>query len=81
MKFEEATVHPGEVLQHEFLTPRGLTVQSIAQKSGLQIPILMGVLGKVRPVNENTAKGLADALGTSIGFWLDLQADYDKEVT
>lgn len=73
-------IHPGEVLQNQFLAPRGMTVQTFARKSGMQMPILMGLIGKTRPVNENTAKALADATGTSIQYWLDLQADYDKEV-
>lgn len=74
-----STVHPGEVLQEEFLAPLGISQNALAR--AMAVPprrINEIVLGK-RGVTADTAVRLAAALGTSDRFWLGLQADYDLE--
>ena len=72
-------VHPGEVLLEEFLKPLGLSQTRLAQAMGVP-PRRVNeiVLGK-RAITADTAVRLARALGTSEGFWMGLQADYDLE--
>lgn len=74
-----SNVHPGEVLQEEFLMPLGISQNALAR--AMAVPprrINEIVLGK-RGVTADTAVRLAAALGTSERFWLGLQADYDLE--
>lgn len=74
-----SNVHPGEVLQEEFLLPLGISQNALAR--AMNVPprrINEIVLGK-RGVTADTAVRLAAALGTSERFWLDLQADHDLE--
>ncbi|MDH5830812.1 HigA family addiction module antitoxin [Luteimonas sp. M1R5S18] len=74
-----SNVHPGEVLQEEFLAPLGISQNALAR--AMAVPprrINEIVLGK-RGVTADTAVRLAAALGTSERFWLGLQADYDLE--
>lgn len=74
-----SNVHPGEVLQEEFLAPLGISQNALAR--AMAVPprrINEIVLGK-RGVSADTAVRLAAALGTSERFWLGLQADYDLE--
>lgn len=72
-------IHPGEVLLEEFLTPLGISQYKLAKTMGVQ-PIRIGeICAGRRSITADTALRLARALGTTPGFWLGLQADYDTE--
>jgi len=73
-------VHPGEILQKEFLEPMGLSQNKLAL--ALHVParrINEIVLGK-RGVTADTALRLARYFGMSAQFWLGLQMDYELDV-
>lgn len=72
-----APVHPGEVLEEEFLKPLDITQYRLAK--GLHVPprrINEIVLGK-RAISADTALRLARFFGNSARFWLNLQISYD----
>jgi len=72
-------IHPGEILKEEFLEPLGISQYKLAKTIGVQ-PIRIGeICAGRRSITANTALRLSRALGTSPGFWLGLQADYDTE--
>ena len=74
-------IHPGEVLLEEFLNPMGISQNALAR--AIKVPprrINEIVLGK-RGITADTALRLSRAFGTSEGFWMGLQADYDLEET
>jgi len=73
-------LHPGEILQEEFLSPLGLSQNKLA--IALHVParrINEIVLGK-RRVTADTALRLARYFGMSPQFWLGLQMDYELDV-
>jgi addiction module HigA family antidote len=73
-------IHPGEVLQKEFLKPMGISQNSLALR--IRVParrINEIVLGK-RGITADTALRLAKFFGTSARFWLGLQLDYDLDI-
>ena len=73
-------VHPGEVLQHEFITPMGLTQNKLA--IALHVParrINEIVLGK-RSITADTALRLSRYFKNSAQFWLGLQMDFDLDI-
>ena len=73
-------VHPGEVLQHEFIRPMGLTQNRLA--IALHVParrINEIVLGK-RSVTADTALRLSRYFKNSAQFWLGLQMDHDLDI-
>ena len=73
-------VHPGEILQKEFLEPMGLSQNKLAM--ALHVParrINEIVLGK-RRVTADTALRLARYFNNSAQFWLGLQMDYELDV-
>ncbi|MBF0532326.1 MAG: HigA family addiction module antidote protein [Candidatus Omnitrophica bacterium] len=73
-------IHPGEVLNEEFLDPMGISQNQMARS--LMVPprrINEIVLGK-RRITADTALRLAKYLNTSPQFWMNLQADYDLDV-
>jgi addiction module HigA family antidote len=73
-------VHPGEILQMEFLEPLGMSQYRLAK--GIRVPprrINEIVHGK-RGISADTALRLARFFGTSERFWLNLQNRYDLEI-
>lgn len=79
MEKKLAPVHPGEVLQEEFLKPIGMSQNYLALQ--LRVParrINEIVLGK-RGITADTALRLARFFGNSAKFWLGLQTDYDLD--
>lgn len=73
------TIHPGEVLLKQFLTPMGISRSALARAAGISpVDINNIVLGR-RDVTVYTDARLAAALGTSKCFWLELQAEFDLE--
>lgn len=72
-------IHPGEILLEEFLVPMEISQNALAR--AISVPprrINEIVLGK-RGITADTALRLSRAFGTSEGFWMGLQADYDLE--
>ena len=82
MKTEKmAPVHPGEILQQEFLTPMGLSQNRLA--IALRVParrINEIVLGR-RGITADTALRLARYFNMSPQFWLGLQMDYELDLS
>jgi addiction module HigA family antidote len=75
-----APVHPGEILNEEFLTPLEMTQYRLAK--GLRVParrINEIVQGK-RAISADTALRLGRFFGNSPRFWLNLQMSYDLEL-
>ena len=64
---------PGEVLEEEWLKPKGMSQTALAEKMGLQVQVVNGVVQGRRAVTARTALLLAKALGTTPQFWLNLQ--------
>ncbi|HEY4106912.1 MAG TPA: HigA family addiction module antitoxin [Polyangiaceae bacterium] len=75
-----APIHPGEILEEEFLKPLALSQYRLAK--GLRAPprrINEIVLGK-RAISADTALRLGRFFRNAPRFWLNLQASYDLEV-
>jgi len=73
-------VHPGEVLQEEFLNPMGLSQSRAALAMGVHPRRINEIaLGK-RGITADTALRLAKFFGTSAELWLGLQKDYELDV-
>jgi addiction module HigA family antidote len=73
-------IHPGEVLQQEFVVPMGMTQNKLAME--LHVParrINEIVLGK-RSITADTALRLSRYFKNSAQFWLGLQMDYDLDI-
>jgi addiction module HigA family antidote len=69
--------HPGEILHEEFLKPMGISPQELADS--IRVPyqhIDELVIGK-REITPSMALRLARYLGTTAGFWMNLQLRWD----
>jgi len=69
-------IHPGEVLQEEFLIPMGITAHALAMKLHVPAPRIHDIVNEKRAVSIDTALRLARYFGTTAEFWLNLQQRY-----
>ena len=72
-------IHPGEILLEEFLIPMGISQNRLANDIGVPPRRINEIVHGERAITADTDLRLARALGTSEGFWVGLQADYDLE--
>lgn len=70
-------VHPGKLFKTLVIEGTGVTVQSVAQKSGISREMLHRILRGDASITAKTAIGLAEASGTEPSFWLRAQNIYD----
>lgn len=72
-------IHPGEVLLEEFLKPLNISQNKLARDINVPPRRINEIVHGLRSMTADTDLRLSRALGTSEGFWLGLQADYDLE--
>lgn len=73
-------VHPGEILQEEFLVPLNVSPGRLAADTGLPLGRLRAILAGRRAVSADTAVRLGMFFGTSPEFWLRCQERCDLEM-
>jgi addiction module HigA family antidote len=74
-------IHPGVILEEEFLRPLGLSAYALAKAIGVPRNRITGIIRGERAVTADTALRLGRFFGMSPDFWLGLQMDYDLEAT
>lgn len=72
-------VHPGEILQEEFLGPLELSQNQVARDLGVPPRRINEIILGKRRISADTALRLARYFDMSPEFWLQLQMDYDLE--
>ncbi|MDI7260975.1 MAG: HigA family addiction module antitoxin [Thermodesulfobacteriota bacterium] len=73
-------VHPGEILQKEFLEPMGLSQNRLALALGVPARRINEIVLGKRGITADTALRLARYFKISPQFWLGLQMDYELDV-
>jgi antitoxin HigA-1 len=72
-------IHPGEVLEEEFLKPLGVTAYKLAKSARIPLTRISEIIKGRRRVTADTALRLSTFFGNSPRFWLGLQNDFDLE--
>lgn len=72
-------IHPGEILQEEFLIPLKITAYRLSKDIGIPQTRVSEILKGNRRITADTALRLSYYFGNSPKFWLGLQDDYDLE--
>ncbi|MBI5163693.1 MAG: HigA family addiction module antidote protein [Magnetospirillum sp.] len=72
-------IHPGEILQEEFLKPAGVDVDALAEALRLPRERLDALVAGEGAMCVDTALRLSHYFGTSERFWLEMQLSYDLE--
>ena len=72
-------IHPGDILQEEFLLPLNITTYRLAKNTGIPQTRISEIIKGNRGITAGTALRLSKYFGTTAKFWLGLQDDFDLE--
>ena len=72
-------IHPGEILQEEFLLPLNITAYRLSKDIGIPQTRISEIMKCNRRITADTALRLSKYFGNSAKFWLGLQDDFDIE--
>lgn len=72
-------IHPGEILNEEFLIPLGISAYRLAKETFIPQTRVSEIIKGNRKITADTALRLSKFFGNSPRFWLGLQNDYDLE--
>jgi addiction module HigA family antidote len=70
-------IHPGKMLQEEFIAPLGITQRALAAKLGWTVAKLNELINGKRGITADSALDLSAEFGTSPEVWLSLQMYFD----
>jgi addiction module HigA family antidote len=74
-----ANIHPGEILNEEFLIPMNITAYRLAKETKISQTRISQIIKSQRSITVDTALRLAKFFGNSPEFWINLQNHYDLE--
>jgi antitoxin HigA-1 len=74
-----APIHPGEILQEDFLVPMNISAYKLAKETFIDQTRISEIIRGKRSVSIDTALRLAKFFGTSPEFWINIQTQYDME--
>ena len=72
-------IHPGEVLDEEFLKPLNISAYRLAKEIKIPQTRISEIIKSKRRITADTALRFSIFFGTTPQFWLGLQDDYDLE--
>jgi HTH-type transcriptional regulator/antitoxin HigA len=73
-------IHPGETIK-EALTDSETTQKELAIRADVSEKFVSQVISGKKDISKNFAKKLGAVFGTGTSFWINLQANFDKEIT
>lgn len=74
-----ANVHPGEILNNEFLVPLEISAYRLSKDLKIPQTRISEIIKGNRRITTDTALRLSIYFGNSAKFWLGIQNDYDIE--
>ncbi|MEI8271054.1 MAG: HigA family addiction module antitoxin [Paludibacter sp.] len=72
-------IHPGEVLNEEFLIPLEISAYKLSKDLEIPQTRISQIVKGNRRITADTALRLSSYFGNSAKFWLGLQDDFDIE--
>ena len=72
-------IHPGEILNEEFLRPMNITHSRLAEAIGVDPRRIHAIVHGQRSITAETARLLSRFFGNSAQFWMGLQSQYELE--
>ena len=73
-------IHPGEILDEEFLKPLAISQYRLSKDIGVPPVRINEIVHGKRGITADTALRLAKFFGTTAEFWMNLQIHFDLEV-
>ncbi len=72
-------IHPGEILDEEFLQPMNVSRYRLAKSIGVDARRIHAIVHGERSITAETALLFSRFFGNSAAFWMGLQSQYDLE--
>ncbi len=72
-------IHPGEILNEEFLRPMNVTQYHLAKAIGVDARRIHAIVHGERSITAETALLFSRFFGNSAVFWMGLQSQYNLE--
>ncbi|MEG6552503.1 HigA family addiction module antitoxin [Desulfocurvibacter africanus] len=79
MHDSNSPIHPGEILNEEFLQPLSISMNQLSRDLNISDQRVSQIVRGRRAITTDTAMRLAAYFKTSPEFWLNLQMRYDLE--
>ena len=73
-------IHPGEILEEEFLKPFNISQYRLAKDINVPARRINEIVHGTRSISADTALRLSKYFGNSAQFWMNLQNKYDLEL-
>ena len=70
-------LHPGMVIRRDYMEQQEIGPAALAERVGVDTSTMCRVLNGSAGISVGMAFKLANALGETPKYWLDLQADYN----
>jgi len=74
-------IHPGEILQKDFLDPMEITAYKLSKAIGVQQTRISQITKGKTSITADMATRLSKFFGTSAEVWMNLQSKYDIRKT
>lgn len=75
-----APVHPGEILEEEFLRPMKISQYRLAKSIGVDSRRVYAIVNRELGISAETALLFSRFFGNSARFWMGLQIQFDLEM-
>ena len=73
-------IHPGEILQEEFLKPMGISCNRLARDICVPAMRINQIIRGEEGISADIALRLAHFFGMSVEFWTGIQTHYEIEI-
>jgi antitoxin HigA-1 len=80
MKERIEPIHPGEILQEDFLIPMKISAYRLAKETFIDQTRISEIIKGKRAISMDTALRLSKFFGNSPEFWMNIQIQYDMEI-
>ena len=77
----ENLIHPGEILREEFMEPMGISQNALAIALHVPVTRIGEIVHERRGITADTALRLGKFFGTTSEFWMNLQVNYELQLT
>ncbi|EQA64428.1 MULTISPECIES: HigA family addiction module antitoxin [Leptospira] len=70
-------VHPGEILNEEFLLPMNITAYRLAKETKINPTRVSEIIHGKRGITADTALRFSKFFGNSVEFWMGIQDEFE----
>ena len=74
-----APIHPGEILQEDFLKPMNISAYKLAKETFIDQTRISEIIRGKRSISIDTALRFSKFFGTTPEFWINIQTQYEIE--